>query len=98
MVDYSSFVQVKKSLSIFIDLWEKTFCRSYSEFLDEFSNQLVLSQFRTIRGSRTAELIENLLRLQSECYIQMDCGRRIHAIEVMILLMNRIEQAFVNVS
>jgi hypothetical protein len=29
MVDYSSFVKVKKSLSIFINLWEKTFCRSY---------------------------------------------------------------------
>jgi hypothetical protein len=30
MVDYPSFVKVKKSLSIFINLWEKTFCRSFS--------------------------------------------------------------------
>ncbi len=40
MVDYPNFVKVKKSLSIFINLWEKKFCRSFSEFYDydEFSN------------------------------------------------------------
>jgi hypothetical protein len=78
MVDYPSFVKVKKSLSIFINLWEKTFCRSFSEFYDESSNQLVLSQLKTIRGSRTGELDEGLLRLLSECYIQMNCSSRIH--------------------
>ncbi len=36
MLEYSSFVKVKKSLSIFIILWEKTFCCSCFEFLDEF--------------------------------------------------------------
>jgi hypothetical protein len=35
MVDYSSFVKVKKSLSILINLWDKTFCRSSSEFYDQ---------------------------------------------------------------
>ncbi len=38
MVDHLSFVKVKKSLSIFINLWEKTFCRSYFDFLGAFSN------------------------------------------------------------
>ena len=68
--------------------WEKTFCHSFSEFYDEFSNQLVLSHLRTIRGSRTAELDDGILRLLSECYYPMNSDRRIHAIEVM----NRIEQ------
>jgi hypothetical protein len=94
MVDYLSFVKVKISLSIFINLWKKTFCRSFSEFYDEFSNQLVLSQLRTIRGSRTGKLDEWILRLLSECYIQMNCRRRIHAIEVM----NRIEQVFLKLN
>ncbi len=58
MVDYSSFYKVKKSLSIFINLWEKTFCSSFSKFYDEFSNQLVISQLRMIRGWRTGELDE----------------------------------------
>jgi hypothetical protein len=96
MVDYSSFVKVKQSLSIFINLWEKTFCRSYSEFLNEFSNQLVLSQLRTIRGSKTRELDEIPLRLLSACYIQMNCCRQIHVIAVTVLVINRIEQVFVN--
>jgi hypothetical protein len=94
MVDYLSFMKVKKSLSIFIILWEKTFCRSFSEFYGEFRNQLVLSQLRTIRGSRIGELDEGILRLLSECYRQMNSGRRIHVIEVM----NRIEQVFVELN
>ncbi len=94
LVDYSSFVKVKKSLSIFINLWEKTFCRSFSKFYDEFSNQLVLSQLRTIRGSRTGELDDGILRLLSECYYKMNSGCRIHVIEVM----NCVEQVFMEVT
>ncbi len=41
MVDYLSFVKVKRSISIFINLWEKTFCHSYLQFLGDFSNQLM---------------------------------------------------------
>ncbi len=88
IVHYSSFVTVKKSLSIFINLWEKKFCCSYLEFLDEFSNQLMVCQLRTIRGSETGQLDENLLRLLSECNIQIPCCRRTHQMEVR----TRIEQ------
>ncbi len=55
MVDYSSFVGVRKSLTIFTHLWEthwqKTFCQSYLEFLDEFNNRYLLCRLRMIRGS-----------------------------------------------
>ncbi len=39
IADYSSFVKVRKSLSIFANLWEKTFSRLYLEFSNEFTNQ-----------------------------------------------------------
>ena len=54
----------------------------------------MLSQLRTFRGSSTGELDEGLLRLLSECYIQMSCCRWIQVIEVM----NHIEQVFVNLN
>ena len=84
--DYLSFVKGKTSLSIFINLWEKTFSWSYLEFLDEFSIQLMLCQLRTISISETGltgELDESLLRLLSECNIQMNCSQWMHLMEVM---------------
>jgi hypothetical protein len=42
MIDYSSFAKVRNPLSIFTNLWEKTVCRSYLEFLDEINNQFLL--------------------------------------------------------
>ncbi len=92
MVDYSSFVKVRKSLSIVTNLWEKTCCRRYLEFLDEFNNQVLLCELRTICGSETGELTESRLRLLTECNIQINCGRRTHPMEVM----TRIEQVFVD--
>ncbi len=53
MVNYSRFLKVGKSLSIFTNLCEKTFCRVYLEFSDEFTNQLVLCQLRTIQVTET---------------------------------------------
>ncbi len=47
-----------------------------------------------IRGSETGELDESLLRLLSECNIQMNCFRRMHSMEVM----NCIKQVFVDLN
>ncbi len=94
MVDYSSFLKIKKSLSIFINLWEKTFCRSYLEFLDEFNNHFLLCQLRTIRGSETGELDKSPFSLLSECNIQMHYGWFTHLMEVM----TRIKQVFVDLN
>ncbi len=69
IVDYSSVLNVRKSISIFTYLWEKpeTFCQVYFEFLDEFPNQLPLCQLRTIQGSEAGGLADKLLGLLSEC-------------------------------
>jgi hypothetical protein len=94
LVDYSSFVKVRNSLSIFTNLWEKTFCRVYLEYLDEFTNQFLLCQLRTIQGSGIGELTERLLGLLSECNIQMNRCLLTHLMEVM----TRIEQVFVDLN
>jgi hypothetical protein len=54
----------------------------------------MLCQLRTIRGSETGELDENLLRLLSECNIQMNCCCQTHPMEVM----TRIEQVFIDLN
>jgi hypothetical protein len=51
------------SLSIFTNLWEKTFCKLYLKSSDEFTNHLLFCQLRKIQVSEAGGLADRILRV-----------------------------------
>jgi hypothetical protein len=92
LVDYTSYVKARRSLTIFSNLWEKTLIKLYLESSDEFNNQLLDCQSKTTQISKAGGLVEGIHKMLSEFSYQMYCGQRLPPMEVM----TRIKQAFVD--
>ena len=58
IVDYSTFVNFKKSTNILIFLWERANRKHYDRFCLEFTTQLIESQFKAIT-SMDPDLLRN---------------------------------------
>ncbi len=83
LVDYTNYVKARRSISIFTNLCEKTFFKLYLEFSDDFTNQLLYCQSRTIQVSEAGGIVEGIHRVLSECTSHMYCCQRLLPMDLM---------------